>query len=123
MFRDAERQRQRERALGIALGAQRWRLVLLVMGTAARFALLGAAMGIVLSAAIVRFLISDFAIVTSPSLEVWLVAPLLPVAAVMMVSIVPARRASGHRTCGDHARYVEGVAVAGFQFRYPIKPR
>jgi hypothetical protein len=91
---DAERQRQRDRALRIALGAQRWRIVLLVMGTAARFALLGAVIGIGLSVAMVRFLISGFAIVTSPSLEVWLVAPLLPVVAVLMVSIFPAHRAS-----------------------------
>jgi len=91
---DAERQRQRDRALRIALGAQRWRIVLLVMQTAGRLALLGTAIGILLSIAMVRVLIADFAIVTSPSLQVWLIAPLLPLAAVMIASVVHAGRAS-----------------------------
>lgn len=92
--REAERQRQRDRALRIALGAQRWRIVMLVMQTAGRLALLGTAIGILFSLAVVRFIMADAALVTLPSLQVWLIAPLIPVAAVMMVSIVPAGRAS-----------------------------
>ena len=91
---DAERQRQRDRALRMALGAQRWRIVLLAMRTAGRLAMLGAAIGVLLSFAIVRILIADVAIVSSPSLQVWLIAPLFPIAAVMIASMVPARRAS-----------------------------
>jgi ABC-type antimicrobial peptide transport system permease subunit len=91
---DAERQRRRDRALRIALGAQRWRVVLLVMRNAGRLAVFGAAIGIALSFAIVRLLMADGAVVTTPSLDVWVVAALLPVAAVMTVSIVPARSAS-----------------------------
>jgi ABC-type antimicrobial peptide transport system permease subunit len=91
---DAERQRRRDRALRIALGAQRWRIVLLVMRNAGRLAVFGAAIGIALSFAIVRLLMADGAVVTTPSLDVWVVAALLPVAAVMTVSIVPARSAS-----------------------------
>lgn len=55
---DAERQRQRDRALRIALGAQRWRIVLLVMKTAGGLALLGTAIGILLSMAVMRFVIA-----------------------------------------------------------------
>lgn len=91
---DAERQRQRDRALRIALGAQRWRIVLLVVKAAGRLALIGTVAGGLLSLAVERFLIADVAMVTSPSLEIWLLAPLLPIAAVLMVSLVPAGRAS-----------------------------
>lgn len=91
---DAERQRQRDRALRMALGAQRWRIVLLVMGMAGRLALIGACIGVLLSLAIVRLLIADVPNLGSPSLQVWLIAPLLPVAAVMIASTMPARRAS-----------------------------
>jgi ABC-type antimicrobial peptide transport system permease subunit len=90
---DAERQRQRDRAVRIALGAQRWRIVLLVMNTAGRLALCGAMIGVLLSFATIRILIADVATV-SPSLQVWLIAPLLPVAAVIAASLIPARRAS-----------------------------
>ena len=91
---DAERQRQRDRALRIALGAQRWRIVLLAMKNAGRLALIGTAAGVLLSLAVVRLLIADVALVSSPSLEAWLIAPLMPIAAVMLVSMVPAGRAS-----------------------------
>ncbi|MBS1804222.1 MAG: ABC transporter permease [Acidobacteria bacterium] len=91
---DAERQRQRDRALRIALGAQRWRIVLLVVKAAGRLALIGSAAGGLLSLSAVRFLVADVAMVASPSLDVWLLASLLPMAAVLIVSLVPAGRAS-----------------------------
>jgi hypothetical protein len=91
---DAERQRQRDRAVRMALGAQRWRIVLLVMGTVGRLALLGVLLGVTLSVAIARFLIVGVAAAAPPSFQVWLIAPLLPVAAVMIASLAPARRAS-----------------------------
>jgi hypothetical protein len=91
---DAERQRQRDRALRIALGAQRWRIVLLVMKNAGRLALAGTVIGAILSFVAWRLLIADIAAVTSPPFQVWLIALLLPAAAVMIASIVPARRAS-----------------------------
>lgn len=91
---DAERQRQRDRALRIALGAQRWRIVLLVMKTAGGLALMGTAIGILLSLAVTRFVIAEAAMVAPPSMEMWMIAPLLPVLAVVMMSILPAGRAS-----------------------------
>ena len=91
---DAERQRQRDRAVRIALGAQRWRIVLMVLKDAGRLAFAGTVMGILLSFALLRFLIAGIAGVSSPQLQVWLIAPLLPAAAALIASMVPARRAS-----------------------------
>ena len=91
---DAERQRQRDRALRIALGAQRWRIVSMVMTNAGWLALVGTVVGTSLSFALLRFLIADITAVPSPPLRAWLVAPLLPAAAVILASVLPARRAS-----------------------------
>jgi ABC-type antimicrobial peptide transport system permease subunit len=91
---DAERQRQRERGLRIALGAQRWRIVFLVMKNAGRLAFAGTAAGIFLSFGLMRLLLADITVLSSPPFRVWLFAPLLPAAAVMIASVVPARRAS-----------------------------
>jgi ABC-type antimicrobial peptide transport system permease subunit len=91
---DAERQRQRERALCIALGAQRWRIVFAVMKNAGRLALAGTATGTLLSLALLRILLADVSVVTTPPFWVWLIVPLLPAAAVSIASVVPARRAS-----------------------------
>jgi putative ABC transport system permease protein len=91
---DAERRRQRERALCIALGAQRWRIVLSVIRSAGRLALVGTVTGTLLSFALLRILMADITAITSPQFGVWLIAPLLPAAAVMIASVVPARRAS-----------------------------
>jgi ABC-type antimicrobial peptide transport system permease subunit len=91
---DAESQRQRDRALRIALGAERWRVVLMVLKRAVRLAFAGAVTGTLLSFVLLRVLISDIGVISSPPMQVWLIAPLLPVAAVMIASIVPARRAS-----------------------------
>lgn len=91
---DAERQRQRERALCIALGAQRWRIVLMVLSSAGRLAVFGTVVGTGLSFALLRALIAGITGIASPPLQLWLIAPLLPAAAVMMASMIPARRAS-----------------------------
>jgi ABC-type antimicrobial peptide transport system permease subunit len=91
---DAERQRQRERALRLALGAPRWRIVFLVMENAGRLAFVGTVTGTLLSLALLRLLVADISAITSPQFRVWLIAPLLPAAAVMIASVIPARRAS-----------------------------
>jgi ABC-type lipoprotein release transport system permease subunit len=91
---DAERQRQRERALRIALGAQRWRIVLLVVKNAGGLALFGTAIGTSLSYALLRVMIAGITVVTWPPFLVWLIAPLLPAAAIIIASMLPARRAS-----------------------------
>jgi ABC-type lipoprotein release transport system permease subunit len=91
---DAERQRQCDWAIRIALGAQRWHIVFLIVKNAGRIALAGTAAGILLSLALLRLLIADIAGIASPPIQVWLLAPLFPAAAVMIASILPARRAS-----------------------------
>lgn len=91
---DAERQRQRERALRIALGSQRWRIVLLVVKSAGRLALAGTLIGTFLSFVFLRLLMADIAAISSPAFQVWLIAPLLPAAAIIIASMIPARRAS-----------------------------
>ena len=91
---DAERQRQHEQALRIALGAQRWRIVLLVVKNAGLLAFMGTVAGTFLSFGLLRLLIAGITDVGSPPLRVWLIAPLLPIAAVVIVSMIPARRAS-----------------------------
>ncbi|UWZ85548.1 ABC transporter permease [Occallatibacter riparius] len=91
---DAERQRQRDRALCMALGAQRWRIVLMVLSTAVRLAIFGTVIGTALSFALLKFLIAGITGVASPPVQVWLIAPLLPAAATMIASMLPARRAS-----------------------------
>lgn len=91
---DAERQRQRDRALRIALGSQRWRIVLMVVKNAGRLAIAGTLAGTLLSFAFLRVLISGIAGISSPPVQVWVMAPLLPVAAVLIASLVPAHKAS-----------------------------
>jgi ABC-type antimicrobial peptide transport system permease subunit len=91
---DAEHQRQFDRVLRIALGAQRWRIVLIVVSDAARLALAGTVIGTLLSFALLRLLIADITGVASPPYQVWLIAPLLSAALVTLASIFPARRAS-----------------------------
>jgi ABC-type antimicrobial peptide transport system permease subunit len=91
---DAERQRQRDRALRIALGSQRWRIVFIVMKNAGRLALVGTLTGTLLSFAFLRVMIAGISTVGAPPVQVWLIAPLLPIAAVLVASLVPARRAA-----------------------------
>ena len=91
---DAEYQRQRDRALRIALGAQRWRIVGMVVMHAGRLALVGTLVGTALSFALLRVLVAGITGVTSPGYLVWLIAPLVSVVAVTLASAVPARRAS-----------------------------
>lgn len=91
---DAERQRRRDRTLRIALGAQRWRIILLVMKHAGWLTLVGTVIGTSLSFALLRLLLSDIAAISSLPIQVWLIAPLLPAVAIMIASLVPAQRAS-----------------------------
>jgi ABC-type antimicrobial peptide transport system permease subunit len=91
---DAERQRQRERALCIALGAQRWHIVFAVLKNAGRIAFAGTLAGTALSVALLRILLADITVITSPPFWVWLIVLVLPAAAVMIACVVPARRAS-----------------------------
>ncbi len=91
---DSERQRLRELALRLALGAQRWRIVFKVLKDAGRLVLLGTVIGSFVSLALLRLLIADAVSITSPPFWLWMIAPLLPAVAVMIASVIPASRAS-----------------------------
>jgi ABC-type antimicrobial peptide transport system permease subunit len=91
---EAERQRLRELALHVALGAQRWRIVFRVVRNAGRLVLLGTVTGSLVSLALVRLLIADTVSITSPPFWVWMIAPLLLVVVVVIASAIPAHRAS-----------------------------
>ena len=90
---DAERQHRRELALHVALGAQRWRIVLTVFARATRFALGGTLIGTIASLALLRVVARDV-VVGFPPVWVWLIAPALPTVAVMAAAVLPAFRAS-----------------------------
>ncbi len=91
---DAERQHRRELALRIALGAQRWRIVLQVIASAVQTALAGTAIGALVSLALLRVLASQSDLFRSPAAGVWLLVALLPAATAFIASVLPALRAS-----------------------------
>jgi ABC-type antimicrobial peptide transport system permease subunit len=91
---DAERQRRRELALRIALGAQRWRIAVKVMSSAVQLALMGTAIGTLVSLGFLRVLASETAIFSSPAPWVWLMVVLVPTVTVLIASALPALRAA-----------------------------
>jgi ABC-type antimicrobial peptide transport system permease subunit len=91
---DAECQLLPERALRIALGAQRWHIVLIILRDAGRLAVFGSAIGASLSFALLRLLMANISGIASPPLRLWLIAPLLSAAVVTLASMFPAWRAS-----------------------------
>ena len=90
---DAARQRRRELAVRIALGAQRRHVIFQVLKEGGRLAGAGALAGTLGSLALSRILTQIAPGNRSPALWVWLAAPLVLAAAVAIASILPARRA------------------------------
>jgi ABC-type antimicrobial peptide transport system permease subunit len=90
---DAERQHRRDLALHVALGAQRWRIVLTVFARAVRFAVAGTLIGTAASLVLLRLVARD-TVVSVPPVWVWLLAPILATVAVMAAAVLPACRAS-----------------------------
>lgn len=91
---DDARQRRRELAIRIALGAPRWRVVGQVLGEGLRLACVGTLTGMLVSLVLSRWMSG----ITpgsngSPALWVWLAAPLALSGVVIMASVLPARRA------------------------------
>jgi len=91
---DAARQRRRELAVRIALGAQRWRVIWQVLIEGGRLACAGALAGMLGSLLLSRWLAQITVGYRSPALWVWLAAPLALAGAVVIASVLPARRAS-----------------------------
>jgi putative ABC transport system permease protein len=90
---DAARQRRRELAVRIALGAQRWRVIYQVLREGGRLACTGTVAGMLASLALSRLLARITPVNSSPALWVWLAAPLVLALAVLIASVLPARRA------------------------------
>lgn len=90
---DAARQRRRELAIRIALGASRWRVIGLVLGEGVRLACVGALVGLLMSLASSREMSGITPGSGSPALWVWVAAPLALAAVVTIASVLPARRA------------------------------
>ena len=89
---DAAQRRRREIGVRIALGAQSWRVIGLVLGEGIRLAAIGAAAGI-LAAIGARELLRQLAPTQSFVLETWLAGPLLLLVVVFVASVLPAMRA------------------------------
>jgi ABC-type antimicrobial peptide transport system permease subunit len=90
---DAARQRRRELAVRIALGAQRWRVICQVLGEAGRLACTGTVAGMLGSLLLSRWMTGITGRTSSPALWVWLAAPLLLTGVVASAGVLPARRA------------------------------
>ena len=91
---DAARQRRRELAVRIALGAQRWRVIGEVLKEGGRLALAGTLAGMLASLVLSRWLARITLAAGLPALWIWLAAPLVLAIAVAIAGVLPARRAS-----------------------------
>ena len=90
---DAARQRRREIAMRLALGAQGRRIVGHVLGEGLRLAGAGTVAGMLGSLLVARWLVRLTPGAGWPTVWVWLAAPLVLLAAVAIASVLPARRA------------------------------
>jgi ABC-type antimicrobial peptide transport system permease subunit len=90
---DAVRQRRREFAVRIALGAQRRHVIAQVLQEGLRLAAAGAVAGTFGSLLLSRTLAGIIPGNGSPAIWVWMAAPLLLAASVTLASVLPARRA------------------------------
>lgn len=90
---DAARQRRRELAIRIALGAPRWRVIGQVLGEEVRLACAGTLVGMLMSFVLSRWMSGITPGSGSPALWVWLAAPFALAGVVTLASVLPARRA------------------------------
>jgi len=90
---DAARQRRRELAVRIALGAQRRHVIFQVLWEGGRLAGAGALAGTLGSLLLSRILTRIAPANASPALWIWLAAPLVLAGAVAIASVLPTRKA------------------------------
>ena len=88
---DAVRQKKREIALRLALGAQAWKIVYDVFRSGVRVAVAGAGCGLLVSWLLVRLVLHANPGFAAPALWMWLVSPLALLAVVTVASVLPAR--------------------------------
>lgn len=87
------RQRRREFALRTALGAQRSRIVRQVLTAGLRLAGVAIVVGLLCSVLVSRWLAGFTSSPQAPPFWIWLTGPVLLLAAVVVASVIPARRA------------------------------
>jgi ABC-type antimicrobial peptide transport system permease subunit len=90
---DFTRHRRREIALRMALGAQRWRVMLQVVREGLRLAAIGALAGGLASLPVARWLARVTPSAGSLTVWVWLAVPLVLILAVTIASVLPVGRA------------------------------
>jgi putative ABC transport system permease protein len=90
---DFTRHRRREIALRMALGAQRWRVMLQVVREGLRLAAFGALAGGLASLPVARWLARVTPSAGSLTVWIWLAVPLLLILAVTIASVLPVGRA------------------------------
>jgi ABC-type lipoprotein release transport system permease subunit len=90
---DAARQRRREIALRIALGAPGWRIVRGVVVEGLRLAGAGVVAGVIGSIAVAGWMARVAPGASAPAIWIWVAAPLVLVLVVLIASVIPARRA------------------------------
>jgi hypothetical protein len=90
---DLARQRRRELAIRIALGAQRWRVIAHVLGEAVRLAGGGTVAAMLAWLALSRWMSGITGDRGAPALWVWMAAPIALAAVVAVAGLLPARRA------------------------------
>ena len=90
---DTERQRRRELAVRIALGARRRHLFLMTIREIGRLAFTGILMGTLISAAALRVFRNELSTIGSPPFQVWLLAPVLSMLLLIVTATVAGFRA------------------------------
>jgi ABC-type lipoprotein release transport system permease subunit len=90
---DAARQRRREIALRIALGAPGWRIVRGVVVEGLRLAAVGVAVGLALSVIVAWWMGRVAPGASVPAVWIWVAAPAVLVLVVLAAGVMPARRA------------------------------
>ena len=93
LMADAARRRQREFAMRLALGAQAWRVIRLVIADGLRLVGLGAAAGMLLSVLVAQRLAAIVPAAGWPSPVLWIAPLALLAGAVAIASVIPVRRA------------------------------
>jgi len=91
---DAAQRRRREIGVRIALGAQAWRVIWMVVREGGRLAALGTALGVLAALAVKTFLIRLAPGPAPATFQTWVAGPVLLLAVVAVASAVPAVRAA-----------------------------
>lgn len=90
---DTERQRRRELAVRIALGAQRRHIFFMTIKDIGKLAFAGILIGTLISGAVIRAFTRELSTIGSPPFQVWLFAPVLSMLMLIMTAIVAGIRA------------------------------